>query len=123
MNRMSIADLPLEVIGVEHGIDVSDCYEELHLLGEASLCLGCLIAEAPRRKILHYHFALFGPQFGDMKCLSFDIRELLAEPAISLPVKSESRLKMVADLLMSRFGTDQQLLNEVLSTRAKQLKC
>lgn len=114
-----IDSLHLEIVG--KGADVSELYVELQLGGEASLCLGGLIVDCLRRKALHYHFALFSPWFGDMKYLSFDVRELLGDQSIMLPTKMEARLKSVALLLESRFGSDEELLNGVLSTRTPAL--
>jgi hypothetical protein len=100
---------------VGDGEEISDEYEEIK--GELYLCLGQVIAELPRTKLLKYHFGIFGAQFGDYNMIRFDIRQLLNVDDIPLPLKVKARLAHVVKLLSKEFESDIVLLESILSLR------
>lgn len=113
-NIIDFKKLPYTELG--HGTELSSDYIELYVGGECFLCLGCVIDTNLRRKALLYHYGVFGPRFGDMKYLEFDIRELFGLENFGiheLPLKVGDRLIKVSKMIEEKFETDAEFLKKL----------
>ncbi len=123
VQEIDVKNLPYTTIG--KGTEIVGDYAELELKGDWYLCLGLVVNTTIKRKALRYHYAIFGPHFGDMKYLGFDIRELFGVEDFEiseLPLKGEDRLIRVAEMIEDKFKSDKELVSKIIVTKSKHIQ-
>lgn len=108
MSEFDFKTLPYT--STEGQLDISEDYIEL---GE-TLCVYLLATKIPRWKPLTFYFAIWSHEMGDGKFLQIDIRELLNDEDISMPLKAVEKLSYVGELLSLKFESESELLNRAI---------